>query len=78
MRFYRLSMRDAVDSSHGFSFHTSVRAAAEAKAAFLSNYDEERFEGYEPTAEIEPLDIEPTKTGILAALNRYASHERNG
>jgi hypothetical protein len=62
------------DSSLGFSWHRSRRDAAAAGRTFRDdNKTEEEVE-----AVIQPIDIEPSRQGILDALNTYATHNDNG
>jgi hypothetical protein len=67
MRLYRLHTRDSRDGSHGYLFFASKRAALKT----VRGLESEDFT-------IEPIDVEPTKAGIMRALNRYASHPDNG
>jgi hypothetical protein len=74
MRFYRVSYSTMRDSSLGFSWHRSRRDAAAAGRTFRDdNKTEEEVE-----AVIQPIDIEPSRQGILDALNTYATHNDNG
>lgn len=75
MRFYRCDYRDRGSGSHGFSFHTS-RRDAEATAAKKRSKDDDAESISD--VEIETVDIEPTKQGILHALNAYGKHADNG
>lgn len=74
MRFYRLHDYSPQDGSAGYEFFTS-KAEAERKAREL--FDPERH-GDKSAIEIEAVDVVPTKAGILAVLNAYASHPNNG
>ena len=67
MRFYRLHHYDTAEGSQGFEFFTSKQEAAEACRACA-------FDGNE----IEVIEIEPTKAGILKALRQFAQHPDNG
>ena len=49
-----------------------------AKGQFDAQSDDYRDDWESRDAEIDVLDITPNKRGILRALERYASHERNG
>lgn len=75
MRFYRLHMTSVQDGDQGFSWHTSQRDADHAKSEYLGGTWAKHTE---PSAEIEIIEVNPTKDGILAALNRYAVHPDNG
>lgn len=73
MILYRVSTFTENGNSAGFSWHTKLREAQDAKAEAKANHiDEER----EP--EIERIEVKLTRDGVLRALNRYASHPDNG
>jgi hypothetical protein len=76
MKFYRLHMSAGPDGSAGYQFFTSMSAAEKAKRDHVKalKYDNEETDN----VDIEPIEIKPTKAGILAALNRYAKHPDNG
>lgn len=74
MKFYRVVLRTERDSSQGFEFFTNLADAKRAQAEFFRN----SYPEHSPSAEIETIEIVPTKRGILAALNRYAGHPDNG
>lgn len=67
MKFYRVHFRREDDESEGYTFYTSKRAAEQGAR-----------EGVEGQSEITVLNIEPTKHGILRALNKYGGHPDNG
>ena len=74
-KFYRNHYRTEGGVSAGFQWFTS-RAAAEAAAKEV--YDPAvDDEGNEPEV-AKVIEIEPTKRGLLWALNRYAGHPDNG
>ena len=67
MKFYRVHfVNHAEMGSQGYEFFTSKRAA------------EKKAREYGPTAEVEEIQVTPTRAGILDALNRYGSHPDNG
>lgn len=73
MRFYRVETRTEGGNSAGIRWFTSKR---EAEA-----YRRENMDPNEPDNnpdEVEMVDIEPTKAGILRALCRWAAHPDNG
>lgn len=72
MKIYRLHVRENQAGSVGYTFFTSKGAAEKAKrdAEQGINVAAVRIDG--------PYGIELTKTGVLAALNHYASHPDNG
>lgn len=72
MRIYKLRIAEEHGNSMGYEFFPSKHAAEKAKRAWLSESPEDR------TATVSLVEITPTKTGIIAALNRHASHPDNG
>ena len=68
MKFYRVRHYVEDGSSGGHTWTTSKDEAQRAvrEHAKLNPGGE--------ASEIEPVDITPTKAGILAALNHYAAH----
>jgi hypothetical protein len=73
MRFYRVHFYDGADGSAGFKFFTVQADAAREANAFKQDAIDAHA-----NVEVEAIEIEPTKAGILAALNTYASHPDNG
>ena len=73
MRLYKNSYYNHEEGSQGYSFHSSK---AKAKAAAAEFNRREKYNECDFIAE--PIDVEPTRAGILAALNRHASHNDNG
>ena len=73
MRFYSVHHWDHEGDppSTGFTFFTTKAEALKCKREFDAMYDSHE-------ADIEVLDITPNKRGILRALEKYGSHERNG
>jgi hypothetical protein len=71
MKFYRTAVKTDEGCSAGYEFHTSEAAARMFCAKWRGNHPE-------GTAVTEPIEVAPTKAGILAALNRYAAHADNG
>lgn len=72
MIFYRIELCTEGDGSLGYSWHTSRRAAEARLREFRRDHEDATPEA------IEPIEIEPTRDGILAALNAYAAHPNNG
>lgn len=72
MKFYRLHLYDGADGSGGFKFFTEKIVAEREARAFGDATDAHA------NVEVEAIEIEPTKAGILEALNTYASHPDNG
>jgi hypothetical protein len=70
MKFYRNHYKVDGGISHSFHWFTS-------KAEALKDV-KEHGERDEDDEIAEPIDITPTKAGILDALNRYAGHADNG
>ena len=75
MKFYRVRYRCEGGNSAGFSWHTSHGDASRAVAEAIQNDPEEYKTG---GPEVEAIEIVASKTGILAALEHYASHPDNG
>lgn len=79
MRFYRVELYSTANTgSLGMEWYTRKRKAQQAARRFLA---ERRAKGETPpfaSAKIEVVDVEPTKAGILRALEDYASHPDNG
>jgi hypothetical protein len=74
MKFYRVAYHNEQDpaESAGFAWFTNRRdALAAAKSQQADGPDAK-------SAEPEMIEVAPTKTGILKALNDYASHPDNG
>lgn len=74
MRFYRLHVRRIGGESDGFLWFTSHKDAWVDKCQI----EGQATEFGEGCGEVEPVDIEPTRVGILYALREYASHSDNG
>lgn len=74
MRIYSLHRTHSAGESAGYEFFGSRRAADKAAAEWIRSDDSLLEHG----TEIKPIEVEPTKSGILRALNRYASHNDNG
>jgi hypothetical protein len=72
MKLYRITHYIDGGSSGGFSWETSVEAAKRTAAEYKRNNPDEL------DSEIEPVEFEPTKAGILALLRQYAQHADNG
>lgn len=73
MRFYRVHFKAFDVGSAGFEFFTNEAAA---RKALRRDARDARME-HDPSS-LEVIDVEPTKAGILRALQRYASHPDNG
>lgn len=84
MRFYRLHCRCEGGISGGVEWFTSRRQAERSRREHIANAKLAELDqdflgaGENEPDEIEELDITPTKSGILLALKRYASHPDNG
>lgn len=78
MKFYRVHLTAEAGVSVGSEWFTSERAANARKAEWkrqnrgVSDADETA------DSKVEVFDIQPTRSGILKALNLYASHPDNG
>ena len=73
VKFYKMHRTYEAGTSAGYSFFSSKHDAEKARAEWIDLGAE-----LEHAADIERIDIEPTKAGILAALNRFGSHADNG
>ena len=71
MRFYSVHRTCEGGCSAGYEFVTSRREADKAAAQWRKDNPDEN-------ATVEVIDIEPTKSGILRALNLHAGHPNNG
>lgn len=78
MKFYRVSYSADGGNSGGFSWHTSKREADAAASEAVKNDPKEYEEARSGPPPVEPIEIAPTKTGILTALQAFASHPDNG
>lgn len=74
MKFYRVSLYDTADGSFGYEWYTSHAEALKAQKKFAGNLRMPENDG----SEIETVDVEPTKRGILKALRDYADYANNG
>lgn len=72
MRFYRISMisvQEANGGEHtGYEYATSKRAAARIVADYRATH----------RCKVSVINVKPTRTGILHALNVYGGHADNG
>lgn len=75
MKLYRNSYRGDDDEHGGYTFHASLREAKKHRADFMKLAASGQCERI---CNIECIEIEPGKAGILKALNRYAGHADNG
>lgn len=71
IRLARVHWWDEQNGSGGYSF---FRSEPEARAAIREAAPD--ASGHKETVEI--IEIEPTVDGILAAMQKYASHADNG
>lgn len=78
MRFYRLHRYHVENGSAGYEYFTNERDATKARAEWYGNFEEEERVTNCEGSEYEIIEVEPTKVGILKALNRWASHNDNG
>jgi hypothetical protein len=73
MKFYRNHYASETDAgeSMGYSFFTSKAAAVgEAKGKTPHNHDHSNI--------AVPIEVEPTRQGILLGLNKFGGHPDNG
>ena len=80
MRFYRVRHHTEGGNSAGFSWHTSkVEAQRQVAEINREEADELNYsELDEVGAALGGIDIKPTKSGILSALNYWAAYPDNG
>jgi hypothetical protein len=71
MKFYQVCKTTEAGNSAGCWFFTSKSAAEKAARDF-------RHDNPDEFANVCEIAIELTRAGILAALNRHASHPDNG
>jgi hypothetical protein len=73
MKFYQVHILHDAGTSVMFKYYTRKNDAQKAVDAWNEDHN-----GDSHDATIDMIEIEPTKLGILRALNRYASHADNG
>lgn len=78
MKFYRVRYSCEGGNSAGYSWHTSQAAALKAAKEAVENDPEEYRQDRSGFPEMEEIEIENTKKGILSALTLYAGHADNG
>lgn len=71
--FYRLHRTYEAGTSAGYEYFWGKGTAEKAMRQWL-----DRDYELEHDAEIEVIEVEPTKAGIMFALNKYANHADNG
>jgi hypothetical protein len=83
MRFYKVHCRCEGGTSQSIEWFTSRRQAERCRSARIKDAkataasDDPSIGEFMPD-EVEPIDIIPTKRGILRALRHWASHADNG
>jgi hypothetical protein len=75
VKFYKLHRTHEAGISAGLEYFTSRRAAESALSIWRRNSP---GDVEDQTGEIEVIEVEPTRAGILSALNKYANHADNG
>lgn len=73
MKLYQVDYTCEAGNSAGYGYFGNKREAAKASNLWRAQGNE-----LEHGAEIRAIEVEPTKSGILKALNRFASHANNG
>lgn len=77
MTLYRVTYRKEGGASDGYTWHSSRREAL-ALAARAARDNPQEY-GTEPASErVEPIELTPTKAGILQLLSTYATYADNG
>jgi hypothetical protein len=72
MKLYRVHLLIDSGASGGYEWFASKREADKLKR------EHDRKNGPEDSAEIQIIEVEPTRSGILRAFNIYGSHPNNG
>jgi hypothetical protein len=75
MKFYQLHRICEGGTSAGYEYFASRREAEKALNVWRKNSPGDVID---QQGDIELIDVEPTRVGILHALNRYANHADNG
>jgi len=75
MKLYQLHLTHEAGESAGYRYFTNKREAQSALATWRKNSPGDVLD---QTGTIEPIEIDPTRRGICAALNAYANHADNG
>jgi hypothetical protein len=75
MKFYQLHLTHEAGQCAGFEFFTSKREARSALAIWRKNSP---GDVQDQDGTIVQIEIKPTRSGILDALNHFASHADNG
>jgi hypothetical protein len=79
MKFFRVHLYEGNEGSAGYVFETTLPAARRRVAEFKRSVKERPADRRGAVdCDIDPIEVEPNKTGILKALNRYAGHPDNG
>ena len=78
MKVYRNEFYSVEECSHGFSFHSSKRAAEKEWDWAHRDEDEEDLGRDVADLRAVPIEFDCTKTGVLRLLNRVADHPDNG
>ena len=77
MKLYKVTLYNSETSSDGFAYFASAKEARacvrEYRTGFLPQDDVDTS-----GCKIERIRVDLTRKGILAALNRHASHNDNG
>lgn len=76
MKFYQLHKIHEAGTSAGFEYFTNKKEAQRAVIDWLGDTEESVCDA-EGSVILE-IEIEPTKQGVLSALNRWAKHPDNG
>lgn len=73
MKLYRVNRRTDGGTSGGFSFHSSMKDAKREAARY-----QREMEPDEELPEIDVIEFECSKGGVLRLLNYWACHANNG
>jgi hypothetical protein len=69
MKIYRVSYRDSSDEHKGYEYFSNKTDAVKA---------DNKNRGNQMRDDVEEIEFQPTKSGVLRLLNIYASHPDNG
>lgn len=72
MTLYRVHVCTHSESSHGYRYFTSELAAKKFLIALKKDDPED------DNSDWEPIDVLPTKKGIMFLLTQWAAHPNNG
>lgn len=78
MKFYQVHLTHDAGVSAGYEYFTSLREAKVRVIAWHKDHEGVDADDGSTGANIQEINVVPTKVGILRALNLYANHADNG